>query len=99
VPFTSLPFPPTNSSSTYKPLNIEIPRVAGFNRFNEACVDPTGKRWMLGAMMHEKNPSLSNGGALYSVEINGKNELKVSLKLDDVTIANGMGWSRDTKTM
>jgi sugar lactone lactonase YvrE len=54
---------------------------------------------MLGSMMHEGRPSHENGGALHSVDVSDENELKVSIKLDDVTIANGMGWSRDNKTM
>lgn len=99
VSFDALPFPPTNSSSSYKPLDLSIPSVHGFYRFNEACVDPSGKRWMLGSMMFEDKPEFTNGGALHCIEVGDDNKLTVSLKLDDVTVANGMGWTRDNKTM
>ena len=99
VPFTALPFPPTNSPSSYTALDLDIPPVDGFNRFNEACVDPTGRRWMLGSMMHEGHLSYTNGGALHSIEVDDNNKLTARLELDDVTVVNGMGWSRDLKTM
>lgn len=99
VSFDALPFPPTNAHSSYTPIDLQIPLVKGFYRFNEACVDPSGKRWMLGSMMHEGPTELDNGGGLHCVEVSDDNKLTVSLKLDDVTIANGMGWSRDNKTM
>jgi hypothetical protein len=99
VPFDALPFPPTNSSASYTPLNLSIPHVDGFYRFNEACVDPSGKRWMLGSMMPEGQPDSANGGALHCITVDDDNNLTVSLCLDDVTIANGMGWTRDNKTM
>ena len=99
VSFDALPFPPTNSSSSYTTLHIRIPPVYGFNRFNEACVDPTGKRWMLGSMMHEGKSEFTNGGALHRIEVDEHNQLYASLRLDDVTVANGMGWTRDNKTM
>lgn len=54
---------------------------------------------MLGSMMHEEDWPGGNGGALYSVEVDESNKLRVSLKLDDITVANGMGWSRDSTTM
>ena len=54
---------------------------------------------MLGSMMHEGNPEFHNGGALYSIDVDENNQLKAKLQLDDVTVANGMGWSRDRKTM
>jgi sugar lactone lactonase YvrE len=54
---------------------------------------------MLGSMMHEGKPEGANGGGLHCVEVGEGNKLTVSLKLDDVTIANGMGWTRDNKTM
>lgn len=97
--FDALPFPPTNSPSSYTPLDITIPLVDGFYRFNEACVDPTGQRWMLGSMMAEGKSESDNGGALHCVSVSDDNRLSVSLKLGDVTIANGMGWTRDSKTM
>lgn len=99
VSFDALPFPPTNTTSKYTSLDLPIPQVAGFNRFNEACVDPTGKRWMLGSMMFEGKPEFTNGGALHCIEVDDDNKLSVSLRLDDVTVANGMGWTRDNKTM
>jgi sugar lactone lactonase YvrE len=54
---------------------------------------------MLGSMMFEGKPEFTNGGALHCVEVMDDNQLEVSLKLNDVTVANGMGWSRDNKTM
>lgn len=54
---------------------------------------------MLGSMMHEGKPEYSNGGGLHCIHVNDKNELTVSLMLDDVTVANGMGWTQDNKTM
>ena len=87
------------SLSSYAALDLDIPPMDGFDRFNEACVDPTGRRWMLGSVMHEGHPSYTNGGALYSIEGDDNNELTARLELDDGTVANGMGWSRDLKTM
>jgi sugar lactone lactonase YvrE len=54
---------------------------------------------MLGSMMHEGQPESANGGALHCITVDDNNQLTVSLCLDDVTIANGMGWTRDNKTM
>lgn len=54
---------------------------------------------MLGSMMHEGKPEGENGGGLHCVEVDDDNQLTVSLQLNDVTIANGMGWTRDKNTM
>ncbi|OXG84261.1 hypothetical protein C349_02603 [Cryptococcus neoformans var. grubii Br795] len=99
VPFTSLPFPPTNSSSTYKRLPVDIAPPDGFFRFNEACVDPTGNRWLIGTMMIEDNYPNMIAGTLYALQADGNGGLVAPQILDGITVSNGMGWSHDLKTM
>ncbi|WWC57827.1 uncharacterized protein I303_100362 [Kwoniella dejecticola CBS 10117] len=98
ISFDQLPFPPTNSPSTYKRLNVDITHLEGFNRFNEACVDPSGKRWIVGTMMHEQGFPGSAGGGLYSISKSGDG-LTAELLLDQLTVSNGMGWTKYNKTM
>lgn len=58
---------------------------------NEAKCDPAGRLW-LGLMNME---FAMGAGALYRLEASGA----VKRVLDGVTIANGMGWSREGRTM
>jgi sugar lactone lactonase YvrE len=58
---------------------------------NEAKCDPAGRLW-LGVMSMDFSPG---AGALYCLEAHGQ----IRRMLDGVTIANGMGWSGDGRTM
>jgi sugar lactone lactonase YvrE len=58
---------------------------------NEAKCDPCGRLW-LGLMSMAFAPG---AGALYRLEANGE----IERVLDGLTIANGMGWSSDARTM
>ncbi|WWD03054.1 hypothetical protein V865_001098 [Kwoniella europaea PYCC6329] len=98
ISFDQLPFPPTNSDSTYKRLPVDIDHLKGFNRFNEACVDPSGKRWLVGTMMHEEDFPASAGGGLYAVTQSGDG-IVADLLLDQLTVPNGMGWTEDSNTL
>ncbi|WWC67113.1 uncharacterized protein I206_101020 [Kwoniella pini CBS 10737] len=99
IKFDQLPFPPTNSPSTYKRLSLNLKHLEGFNRFNECCVDPTGKRWIVGTMMNEEDFPKSAGGGLYSVTQTKDGGLSADLLLDNLTVSNGMGWTKDNKTL
>ncbi|MGD9965790.1 MAG: SMP-30/gluconolactonase/LRE family protein [Hyphomonadaceae bacterium] len=58
---------------------------------NEAKCDPSGRLW-LGLMSATFAPG---AGALYRLKASGE----IERVLDGVTIANGMGWSSDARTM
>jgi sugar lactone lactonase YvrE len=60
------------------------------NRFNDGKCDPAGRFWA-GTMSHTDEPEK---GSLYVLD----NDLKVSRKIENVSISNGLAWSRDHKT-
>jgi sugar lactone lactonase YvrE len=62
------------------------------NRCNDGKRDPAGRFW-IGTMSHDG--SVAGAGALYRLENDGT----LARILDGLTIANGMGWSPDTRTM
>jgi sugar lactone lactonase YvrE len=66
------------------------PGVPG-NRCNDGKIDPAGRFW-IGTMSNDG--SIEGAGSLYRLEGS-----KLTRVLDNLTIANGMAWSRDAKTM
>ncbi len=67
------------------------PEKAG-NRCNDGKMDPAGRFW-IGTMSN--GGSVKGAGALYRLDEGGR----LTRVLDQLTIANGMGWSNDQKTM
>ena len=62
------------------------------NRCNDGKMDPSGRFW-IGTM--SLGGAVEGAGALYRLDEGGR----LTRVLDKLTIANGMGWSRDSKTM
>ena len=62
------------------------------NRCNDGKMDPAGRFW-IGTMSH--GGAVKGAGALYRLDAGGR----LTRVLDQLTIANGMGWSHDQKTM
>lgn len=60
-------------------------------RFNDAKADPTGRLWA-GVMGYQEN---SGDGALYSYQYGGL----MHQMIDDLSVANGLDWTSDGKTM
>ena len=60
------------------------------NRFNDGKCDPQGRFWV-GSIGNE---GTENSAALYCFESNGH----IEVKIPNVTISNGLVWSRDQKT-
>jgi sugar lactone lactonase YvrE len=65
--------------------------VSAASRMNDGACDPQGRFWA-GTMADDHH---EGGGALYRLERDGRTELM----LDELTIANGVGWSPDGETM
>jgi sugar lactone lactonase YvrE len=61
------------------------------NRFNDGKCDPSGRLWV-GSMAWDQE---KYSGSLYMIDETGKTELKI----DSVTISNGIVWTSDQKTM
>jgi sugar lactone lactonase YvrE len=61
------------------------------NRCNDGKQDPAGRFW-IGTMSN--HGSVEGAGSLYRLDGG-----KLTRVLDNLTIANGMGWSRDSNTM
>ena len=66
------------------------PAPAG-TRMNDGACDPQGRFWA-GTLADDHR---AGGGALYRLDPDGR----ISLVLDGLTIANGVGWSPDGQTM
>ncbi|XP_063241869.1 regucalcin-like [Bacillus rossius redtenbacheri] len=66
------------------------------NRFNDGKADPTGRLWA-GTMGPESKPAVvdKHKGSLFSFSNDGKPRTLVK----DISIANGLAWSSDMKTM
>src|SRR6476659_2448929 len=60
-------------------------------RMNDGACDPQGRFWA-GTMAYDESPG---AGALYRLELDGR----CTTMLTDLTIANGIGWSRDGSAM
>ncbi len=58
---------------------------------NDGACDPQGRFWA-GTLADDHH---SGGGALYRLDPDGR----IALVLDGLTIANGIGWSPDGRTM
>jgi len=67
------------------------PEIPG-NRSNDGKMDPSGRFW-IGTMSNDG--SVQGAGALYRLDEGAR----LTCMLDNLTIANGMGWSHDRKTM
>ncbi len=61
------------------------------NRFNDGKCDPNGNLWVGSMHLEEKEPAAS----LYKVTPDGT----TTKMLDNITISNGIVWSKDGKTM
>ena len=66
------------------------PGVPG-NRCNDGKIDPAGRFW-IGTMSNDG--SIVGSGALYRLD-----GIKLTCVLDRLTIANGLGWTADARTM
>lgn len=64
------------------------------NRFNDCKCDPAGRFWA-GTMEIAEGKVGDKKGALYCLY----EDLRIEVKLGDVTISNGLTWSPDKKTM
>ena len=62
------------------------------NRCNDGKIDPAGRFW-IGTM--SRNGDVVGAGSLYRVDSDGR----LTRVLTGLTIANGMGWSPDARTM
>lgn len=69
---------------------LDIPEPSG-NRSNDGKCDPAGRFW-LGTMSMKQLPHQGN---VYSIE-SGR---KIKLKIPGTTIANGIVWTKDKRTM
>jgi sugar lactone lactonase YvrE len=67
------------------------PNLPG-NRCNDGKMDPAGRFW-IGTM--SLGGKVKGAGALYRLDEGGR----LTRVLDQLTITNGMGWSRDSQTM
>ncbi|MFC4721157.1 SMP-30/gluconolactonase/LRE family protein [Geojedonia litorea] len=61
------------------------------NRFNDGKCDPSGRLWV-GSMGLKQRPHVAN---LYMIDAKGQ----AHLKLDSITISNGIVWTKDKATM
>lgn len=79
------------SNSPDKMIIASVEQSIPGNRFNDGKVDPLGRLWV-GTMSMKVIPK---AGALYSVDGKGK----VTTKVKNTTISNGMAWSNDLRVM
>jgi len=79
----------TNSGETT--LLSDVERDIPSNRFNDGKCDPSGRFWV-GSMGYDQLPYDAN---LYMIDSKGE----ATLKIDSVTISNGIVWSKDKTTM
>ena len=80
-----------NTDSGDTTLLSDVEQDIPSNRFNDGKCDPSGRLWA-GSMAYDQAPKVAN---LYM--INSKGE--TNLKLDSVSISNGIVWTKDKKTM
>ena len=79
----------TKSGSLKQLSNIEADLPG--NRFNDGKCDPNGNLWVGSMHLAEKEPVAK----LYKVNAKGETETM----LDNITISNGIVWTKDAKTM
>lgn len=74
-------------------LNVlsEEERDLPTNRFNDGKCDPSGRLWV-GSMAYDKTPKAA---ALYMIDGEGNSRLKI----DDISVSNGIVWSSNKKNM
>jgi sugar lactone lactonase YvrE len=72
-------------------LLSDIEKDKEYNRFNDGKCDPSGRLWVGSMALDETKYS----GSLYMIDESGNTELKI----DSVTISNGIVWSSNRKTM
>lgn len=80
-----------NTNSGELSLLSDIENDKPENRFNDGKCDPSGRLWVGSMALDEAKYS----GNLYVMDESGKTELKI----DSVTISNGIVWSSNQKTM
>jgi sugar lactone lactonase YvrE len=79
----------TESGDIYLLSDIENDKTQ--NRFNDGKCDPSGRLWVGSMALNQEQYS----GSLYMIDESGKTELKI----DSVTISNGIVWTSNHKTM
>ena len=77
----------TGEIQLFKSLEADIPT----NRFNDGKCDPMGRLWV--GSMHL--PQTEANGKLYSIDA----QKNVKQRLENITISNGIVWTKDHKTM
>lgn len=77
----------TGKASLFSLLEADVPE----NRFNDGKCDPAGRLWV-GSMKLEDRGMPAN---LYMIDQDGRS----SIKIENVSISNGIIWSSDQKTM
>jgi len=80
-----------NTESGDISLLSDIERDKIQNRFNDGKCDPSGRLWVGSMALDQAKYS----GSLYMIDESGKTELKI----DSVTISNGIVWTSNHKTM
>jgi sugar lactone lactonase YvrE len=85
-------FLPLEGQEQVQIIDVEKPVVT--NRMNDGKCDCYGRFWA-GTMAADHTPG---AGSLYCLEGTGR-DYRVSHKLSDITVANGLDWSPDNKRM
>ncbi|RIA10302.1 sugar lactone lactonase YvrE [Flavobacteriaceae bacterium MAR_2010_72] len=80
-----------NTSTGVTTLLSNVEQDLPSNRFNDGKCDPSGRLWV-GSMGLKQLPFDAN---LYMIDAKGQ----ASLKLDSITISNGIVWTKDKTTM
>lgn len=80
-----------DSGEVVEPVGVVEPELPD-NRCNDGKLDPAGRFW-IGTMSN--GGAVAGAGALYRLETDGR----LTRVLDGLTIANGLDWSADRRTM
>lgn len=80
------------ASGTVTATVCEVEPQTPGNRCNDGKLDPAGRFW-IGTM--SQDGTVAGAGSLYRLENNGK----LTRVLGELTVANGMGWAADGRTM
>ena len=80
-----------NTTTGFYELFSDVESDITTNRFNDGKCDPAGRLWV-GSMGLEQKKNEAN---LYMIDAKGE----AHLKLDSVTISNGIVWTKDKQTM
>jgi sugar lactone lactonase YvrE len=76
-------------------LLVRAPYDPATTRFNDGKADPVGRFWA-GSMYEPKGEPKA---ALYSVELSAGAQAVLETKAGQATVANGLAWSPDTRTI